>query len=240
MTAYNLSFRNNIVPVTAEDPNCVHEIMKTELIQNWLKNIDESMFLKSIHIQSYLKNEDGSFYTIKLDTVFMRDSTRIPRIIVLHGPGVLFLLRVTNSKTKMNYFLYTEKPRIATGTFQKEAPIFHTFGPNPDFVFAANSIKNTFGIEIDNSQIVDLLKETRKDESDGVNPFDRPSDQRIRIYYTEIEMNDDEIHKIDGKEIKPNTFIRFVPVENAGQVAPDDKNMAALLMYRIYKNTISH
>jgi hypothetical protein len=116
-----------------------------------------------------------------------------------------------------------------------EAPLEFTGGGEPDAVFVSEFVNRDLGLKTKPEQFIDLLRVTRKNESDGVHPFVRPSDQRIRFWAVELTMGEEEIKGLEGKQVGPNVTARIVPIEEAGRTTRDHKNMAAVLFYEIYE-----
>jgi hypothetical protein len=232
-------FRGSPVHLFGASPDILHHILHSQFVTSWLNSLDPTMLLQEISIQSYTMTSTGLFDSIKISTVSTRFGVKIPRIIILHGPGSLAFIVIRNTDTADRFVIFYERPRIATGNFQLEAPLEFTGGCEPDAEFTSEFVNRDLGLKTIPEQFIDLLRVTRKNESDGVHPFVRPSDQRIRFWAIELEMNDGELKSFEGRVVAPNVTVRVIPLENAGRITRDHKNMSAVLFYELYDESIA-
>jgi hypothetical protein len=228
-------FRGHPVRLSGAAPEVLERVLHSAFVSSWLSSLDSTMVLQEIAVQSWTATPAGLFDCIKISTVSTRFGVRIPRIIVLHGPGALALIVVTDPDSGARHVLFYERPRVATGGFQLEAPLEFTGGAEPDAEFTSAFVNHDLGLRTAPAQFVDLLRATRWNDSDGVRPFVRPSDQRIRFWALEIEMAAEGLAALEGQAVAPNVTVRAVPLEDAGRATRDHKNMAAVLFYEIYE-----
>jgi hypothetical protein len=229
-------FRGYKVRLFGATPTLWPEILHSKFVTSWLLSLDTSLILQSIDLQSFTKSPTGLFTCIKISTVCTRLGMTIPRIIILHGPGAVALIVIRNLDLGRDFVLFYERPRVATGSFQLEAPLAFTGGAEPDANFTSDFVARETGLVSDAADWVDLLLATRGSDgvTEGIRPFDRPSDQRIRIWLLEREMHDGDVRRLDGRAVGPNVTIRILPLEDAARLTTDNKNMSAALFYEIY------
>lgn len=207
------------------------EIVEHPLFQKWLKTLDESITLQSVALQSYIRDENNQITYIKLDTKSIRNGGLIPRIIILQGYSLATLIVLISKQTKKKFVILEKKVLIATGTFQNILPTMNTVTKEPDENFASDFIKTQIGIDADVSHIFNLAEKATQNRIHSVYSYCGPSDQITKYFCIEKEVSDDFIHNLDGKEIRPNVFLKIISIDEVETHVQDFVSLAPFMYY---------
>jgi hypothetical protein len=207
----------------------LREIYATPLMQNWLSSLDESIIVKTVEFQSLIRSSDGRIERVKISTVSERNGVNIPRILILLGWSIAVLV-VINGKS----IVLVEKPRIATGGLRLEIPLASTEGQQPTPDVAARILAKETGIEANSEDFIDLLKSVRDVADEGIHPYCGPSDRQVFVYLLNVTMSEQEMAKMEGRIVAPNSRVRILDYGDAGTVLVDCIGLSVLLFHEKY------
>lgn len=227
-------FRGKQIPVTIQDAPDAQLALGTDLIHNWLENIDESINIKSLEIQSVDKFGSSRVGFVKVKSEAERNGTRIPGIVVLRGSSVAMLLVLTDEETNEKYSILTCQPRVPVGKLILELPAGMTDGGAVRSA-AIKELQEECGLEVKNEELIDLT-EIAYSKDTGL--FTSPGllDETIRLFAWKKTMKHQEIQKLEGKiggeSAHEQIILRLVKFEDVWKLAPDAKTLSALYLYQ--------
>lgn len=165
------------------------KLWKSNLIANGLKinKIDE-------HYTRRRYNGEVLFSLLMLDAE-TPEGDKIPPICFLKGEVVCVLICLINNNTKEKNLLLVKQRRIAEGGFTYEHPAGMVDGTMTPLAIAVQEVREETGLEISESQIIDLSPNKRVFPSTGT------SDEAIYLYACEIEMSAEEIDAMNNKKM---------------------------------------
>ena len=165
------------------------KLWKNNLIANGLKinKIDE-------HYTRRRYNGEVLFSLLMLDAE-TPEGDKIPPICFLKGEVVCILVCLINKSTKEKYLLLVKQRRIAEGGFTYEHPAGMVDGTMTPLAIAVQEVHEETGLEISESQLIDLSPQKRVFPSTGT------SDEAIYLYACEIEMTSEEMESLSNKEM---------------------------------------
>jgi hypothetical protein len=181
----------------------------------------------TVIVQSVVRARDGRLTWLKLSTVTERNGGRIPRVLILDGRFVSVLVILNGESV-----LLVEKPRIATGGFQREVPCGSTKEQDPSPTLAARILFTECGLRCDQAQFIDLLKETLGKEGEGIHPYCGPCDRQVFLYAVRLTLSEAEVAALDGREIAPNIHLRVAQLARIGESLTDFTGLTSILFYR--------
>ena len=225
-------FRNEYFDFIGEASESLkNEVFNNQLFKNWIKSLDPSLSLKSVELQTFVRDENGKMKYIKLSTITERNGGKIPRIIVLQGFVITALIILESLETNIKYAVLHHKILIATGKYQYVLP-FEVTGTNvPDQRMAATFIKRETTLCPDENDIIDLPQAATGNKIGHIYPYPGPFDECNKIFLYEKKMHDDEIKEIDGKEIYPNVHITVLPIDDVDSYIRDFVSLAPFMYY---------
>ena len=228
------NFRGNQIPVTVQEAPDAELALNTDLIQNWLGNIDESINIKSLEIQSVDKFGSSRVGFVKVKSEAERNGSRIPGIVVLRGSSVAMLLVLTDEETNEQYSILTCQPRVPVGKLILELPAGMTDGRSVRSV-AITELQEECGLEVKNEELIDLTQIAYSKDA-GIYTSPGLLDETIRLFAWKKTMKHEEILQLEGKigGESPHELIilRLVKFEDLWRLAPDAKTLSALYLYQ--------
>ncbi len=165
------------------------KLWKNNLKANGLKinKIDE-------HYTRRRYNGEVLFSLLMLDAE-TPEGDKIPPICFLKGEVVCILVCLINKSTKEKKLLLVKQRRIAEGGFTYEHPAGMVDGTMTPLAIAVQEVREETGLEISESQLIDLSPEKRVFPSTGT------SDEAIYLFACEIEMTSEEMEVFSNKEM---------------------------------------
>ncbi|OHS98857.1 hydrolase, NUDIX family protein [Tritrichomonas foetus] len=213
------------------------EVVNNQLFKNWIHSLDESLFLKSVELQSFIRSNDGIMNYIKISTVTERNGGKIPRIIILQGYAISTLVVLHSIETKEIFAVLLNKVFISTGNYQNIIPFEITGVNQPDIKMAAEFIKKETTIDSEPSKIINLPEAATNNKIHFIHPYCGPTDQCNFVFLYEKEMHDEEIKELDGKEIRPCEHLKIIPINEAATHVRDFVSLAPFLYYeKLHEN----
>lgn len=229
-------FRNGFFEFLGDTDDLLKkEIVNHIFFKRWIDRLDKSIVLKTIKLQSYIRDNNGNITYIKIDTITERNGGKIPRIIILEGYALSVLIVLRSIETKITYAVLERKILIATGSYQNVIPLKITGILEPDENIAAEFIKNEIGIDLNANEIVDLPKAATNNQIPYAYLYCGPTDLINKIFLLEKDVNEEFVKKIDEKEIRPNTSLKIVPLEQAEQFIQDFVSLMPFSYYQKLK-----
>ncbi|OHT01593.1 hypothetical protein TRFO_07493 [Tritrichomonas foetus] len=231
------SFRENVIEFFGKFPEeHLTSIFNSILFQKWLNEIDETIHLEKIELQTFSLNEKGEPTYIKLDTVSTRFGQVFPRVVVIEGNSFSILMIFIESETKKEYILLEHKFVISTGEFLNVIPYQITNDKVPTQQLVSEYVLNTFGLQISPDKYMDLIQSTVDEKYHSIHPFCGPSFTNNFIFLVKTELKNEEIWKFDNKEVSPNVTLKIIPFDEYSNHVHDMLSMSPLVYYRQYKD----
>lgn len=229
-------FRNGFFEFLGDtDDSLKKEIVNHIFFKRWIDRLDKSIVLKTIKLQSYIRDNNGNITYIKIDTITERNGGKIPRIIILEGYALSVLIVLRSIETKIAYAVLERKILIATGSYQNVIPLKITGFLEPDEKIAAEFIKNEIGIDSNANEIVDLPKSATNNQIPYAYLYCGPTDLINKIFLLEKDVNEEFVKQLDEKEIRPNTSFKIIPLEQAEQFIQDFVSLMPFSYYQKLK-----
>jgi hypothetical protein len=220
-------FRGSPFDFTGAEDSEIQSLYDSQLFQRWLASLDPSLTVLSVALQSVVRARDGRLTWLKISTVTERNGGRIPRILILDGRFISIFVIINGESV-----LLVEKPRIATGGFQREVPCGSTKEQEPSPLLASRILFTECGLRYDPSQFINLLKETLGKENEGIFPYCGPCDREVFLYAIRLTLSSAEIAALNGQEISPNVHLRIVEFDRIGKALTDFVGLSSVLFYR--------
>lgn len=231
-------FRNGFFEFLGDtDDSLKKEIVNHIFFKRWIDRLDKSIVLKTIKLQSYIRDNNGNITYIKIDTITERNGGKIPRIIILEGYALSVLIVLRSIETKIAYAVLERRILIATGSYQNVIPLKITGILEPDENIAAEFIKNEIGIDSNANEIVDLPKAATNNQIPYAYLYCGPTDLINKIFLLEKDVNEEFVKQLDEKEIRPNTSLKIVPFEQAEQFIQDFVSLMPFSYYQKLKSS---
>lgn len=232
MSIIKFPFRDDFFEFVGDaDESLKKEIVNHIFFQRWISRLDKSIILKTVKLQSYIRDSNGNINYIKIDTITERNGGKIPRIIILEGYALSVLIILHSIETKISYAVLEKKILIATGSFQNIIPIQITGISEPDESTAVKFIKDETGIDSNPNEIINLPKVATNDQIQFNYLYCGPTDLINKIFMLKKEVHEDFIKNLDGKELAPNTSLKTVPLDNAEQHIQDFVSLVPFAYY---------
>lgn len=234
----SVTIRGVSVPVTASCACDVDTIVKSPNFTSWMNQLDEELDVRSIDIQSVDMFGNGRIGFIKFKSLVYKASNpegrHIPGIVFMRGPSVAILM-VLNCNGK-KYTIVTRQPRvpIASSNFT-EIPA-GVFDGEVFAGVAAKEIKEEVGIEIDESQLIDLTKAVYGDRYPGIYPSAGGCDEYIKLFLYEKDVTEDELQSFMGKatglmEEGEYICLKVIELDKLIEETSDVKALCAFTLY---------
>lgn len=232
MSITKFPFRDDFFEFVGDtDESLKKEIVNHDFFQRWIHRLDKSIILKTVKLQSYIRDENGKLNYIKIDTITERNGGKIPRIIILEGYALSVLIVLHSIETKVVHAVLENKVLISTGTFQNIIPLKIIGNIDPDEKIASEFIKDEIGIDSNPDEIKNLPKIATNNQIQYNYLYCGPTDLINKIFLLEKNVHDDFIKNLDGKEIKPNTFLKIVPLNNVEKYIQDFVSLVPFSYY---------
>lgn len=163
----------------------------------WKKNLEDNGLKINKVDEHYTRrryNGEVLFSLLMLDAE-TPEGDKIPPICFLKGEVVCVLICLINKETREKFLLLVKQRRIAEGGFTYEHPAGMVDGTKTPLEIAIQEVREETGLEISESQIIDLSPQKRVFPSTGT------SDEAIYLFASEIEMTGEEIAAMNNKEM---------------------------------------
>ncbi len=165
------------------------KIWKKKLLQSGLKiNGVKEMFSRRRY------NGEVLFSTLMLDAE-TPEGDKIPPICFLKGEVVCVLICLIDEKTSEKYLILVKQRRIAEGDFTFEHPAGMVDGNQTPLQIAVQEVKEETGIEISESDLINLSPDKRLFPSTGT------SDEAMYFYCCDIRLPYDKIIALDQQQM---------------------------------------
>ena len=212
--------------LTGEEEN-VKIVSGSLQFKNWLEKMDSRFVINKILVQAVDKRYDGGLLFAKLSAdVDDNHGNRMHGNLFMRGDAVAMLIVLKSNGNK--WVVLTSQPRFPAGEFESieiPAGMMDDLG---DFIStAAREIEEEVGIKVKADKLVYL---------DEFLSSCGGSDERIKLYYCEICMPENEIEKLHGKITgihHENEKIRviIVPFDDLPKHTRDPKSLLAFACY---------
>ena len=230
----SLQFRGKNIPVTVAAAPDVSVALGTDLVKNWMSNLDESIDIKSLEVQSVDKFGSSRIGFVKVKSQAVRNGTSIPGIVMLRGSAVAMLVILTDEQTKEQYSILTKQPRVPIGKLLLEIPAGMTDGEGNLRGVAIKELEEECGLKVDPSELIDLTELAYG--TNGVYTSPGLLDEFIRLFAWRKTMKHEEIQALEGKlggeSDHEQIVLKIVKFSDLWKTTPDAKTLCALHLYQ--------
>lgn len=234
----NKLINKRCVPVYGEKSTIV-QVVKSQIFQDWVSNLDPEFVVHSITIQSV----DMAHCTKKPRVLFIKFEAQVSDkqgnplsgIVFLRG-GAVGMLVILNCKGKKYVVLATE-PRFAIGKFDSAGlPAGMLDGDGNWSGKAAKELEEEVGLIINENDLIDLTKLVYENRFLGLYPSAGGCDEFIRLFLLEMDVDFSFIEKMQGKqtgaaEENEQITLSVIPLEEIITATSDMKALVAYLFY---------
>lgn len=200
-----ISIHGKDIPITTKDPDIdVSHVLKWTPFVDWTKELDPTLDVRSIDIQSVDMFGNGKIGFVKFKSLVYRQdiphgSKHLPGIVFMRGPSVAILIVLKCKTTNMRYTALVEQARVPIG--------FLNFLEIPAGVLeegqfkgiAAKELKEEVGIEVKEEELIDLIEEVYGNKYKGMYPSPGGCDEYIKLYALEQDISEEELEALRGR-----------------------------------------
>ncbi len=222
----NIEMHGQSFELTGEEEN-INLVAESSQFKNWLKKMDPRFVINKILVQAVDKRYDGGLLFAKLRAeVYDNHGNRMHGNLFMRGDAVAMLIVLKSNDKK--WVVLTSQPRFPAGEFESiEIPAGMMDGKGDFTGTAAREIEEEVGIKVEAGKLVYL---------DEFLSSCGGSDERIKLYYCEVDMPENEIEKLHGKITgveHENEKIRviIVPFDDLPKNTRDPKSLLAFGCY---------
>jgi len=222
--------------ITAEPGISIETVRDAPPFMEWLASIskEKRIEISSLHVQSLdMFGPKVGFIKFKAEPKI--DGKPIPGIVFMRGGSVAVLVILKNGEQE--FALVVKQPRVSVCLSDLvEIPAGMLDGSGNFAGVAAKELKEETGIEIKQSDLVDMTEIVYGDNYPGMYPSCGGSDEFNRLYLFQKDVTDEQLKDLDGKltgvaEEGEMIKLKILPFKNLWRASPDAKSLAALCLY---------
>ncbi len=216
----------------------VTQALRSTIFQLWIKNLDQSFVLRSVHFQSVdivkKKGNPHVLFAKMIADIEDGAGNKLPGIVFLRGAAVAVLIVLECKGKKHVVLVEGAMPAIGWIKYAQLPAGMMDDEIDPAYV-AIREIKEETTLEADPTEVSSLTRITYENAY-GIYPSPGACDETIHVFYWKKKVTEKELEALAGKktglaEEHEHLRLKIVPLELLCQATPDVKAHSAYVMY---------